>query len=98
LALAGIGLPLLLTGHLPAVLSGWRWSAVGTFFAQAVTTGFVGRTATEDKGAASGIYLASYFSGDSSARRCLASCSTVSAGALASAALHCRSPLPPRSR
>ena len=63
LALAGIGLPLLLTGSLPAVLGGLALVGVGTFFAQAVTTGFVGRTATEDKGAASGIYLAGYFSG-----------------------------------
>ncbi len=63
LALAGIGLPLLLTGSLPAVLGGLALVGVGTFFAQAVTTGFVGRTATEDRGAASGIYLASYFSG-----------------------------------
>ena len=63
LRLAGIGLPLLLTGNLPAVLAGLALFGVGTFFAQAVTTGFVGRTASEDKGAASGIYLASYFSG-----------------------------------
>jgi len=63
LALAGIGLPLLLTGNLPTVLGGLALVGVGTFFAQAVTTGFVGRVATEDRGAASGIYLASYFSG-----------------------------------
>ena len=63
LTLAGIGLPLLLTGSLPAVLAGLALVGVGTFFAQAVTTGFVGRVAIEDKGAASGIYLASYFSG-----------------------------------
>ena len=36
---------------------------VGTFFAQAVATGFVGRAATVNRGAASGLYLASYFSG-----------------------------------
>jgi predicted MFS family arabinose efflux permease len=63
LGLAGIGLPLLLAGNLPTVLAGLALVGVGTFFAQAVATGFVGRTATEDKGAASGIYLASYFSG-----------------------------------
>ena len=63
LALAGIGLPLLLTGHLAAVLAGLTLVGIGTFFAQAVATGFVGRAATEDKGAASGIYLASYFAG-----------------------------------
>jgi predicted MFS family arabinose efflux permease len=63
LALAGIGLPLLVTGHLAAVLAGLTLVGIGTFFAQAVATGFVGRAATEDKGAASGIYLASYFAG-----------------------------------
>jgi predicted MFS family arabinose efflux permease len=36
---------------------------VGTFFAQAVATGFVGHSATSDRGSASGIYLACYFSG-----------------------------------
>jgi YNFM family putative membrane transporter len=36
---------------------------VGTFFAQACVTGFVGRAATSDRGAASGLYLASYFFG-----------------------------------
>jgi MFS transporter, YNFM family, putative membrane transport protein len=36
---------------------------VGTFFAQAATTGFVGRAATADRGSASGIYLACYFAG-----------------------------------
>ena len=35
----------------------------GTFFAQATTTGFVGRTAMTDPGSASGIYLACYFLG-----------------------------------
>ncbi|HKS65357.1 MAG TPA: MFS transporter [Xanthobacteraceae bacterium] len=63
LALAGLGLPLLLTGQLPSVLIGLAVVGIGTFFAQAVATGFVGRAATEDKGAASGIYLASYFAG-----------------------------------
>ena len=37
--------------------------AIGTFFAQAVATGFVGHAATGDRGAASGIYLACYFFG-----------------------------------
>jgi len=63
LALAGLGLPLLLTANLPAVLTGLTLVGVGTFFAQAVTTSFVGRTAITDKGAASGIYLACYFAG-----------------------------------
>jgi len=36
---------------------------VGTFFAQATATSFVSRAATADRGAASGMYLASYFFG-----------------------------------
>jgi predicted MFS family arabinose efflux permease len=63
LALAGLGLPLLLTASLPAVLAGLALVGVGTFFAQAVATGFVGRTATGDRGSAGGLYLASYFLG-----------------------------------
>ena len=35
----------------------------GTFFAQAVATGFVGHAATVNRGAASGLYLAFYFGG-----------------------------------
>ncbi len=62
-ALAAAGLPLLLAGTLPAVLTGLALIAVGTFFAQATATGFVGRAATVDRGAASGLYLASYFLG-----------------------------------
>jgi MFS transporter, YNFM family, putative membrane transport protein len=61
--LAGLGLPLLLMASLAAVMVGLALVGVGTFFAQAVTTGFVGRAATVDKGSASGIYLACYFSG-----------------------------------
>lgn len=63
LALAALGLPLMLTPSLTAVLTGMVLVGVGTFFAQAVATGFVGRAATADRGAASGIYLACYFSG-----------------------------------
>jgi MFS transporter, YNFM family, putative membrane transport protein len=63
LALAGLGLPLMLTPSLVAVLTGMVLVAVGTFFAQAAATGFVGRAATADRGAASGIYLACYFTG-----------------------------------
>jgi len=63
LAIAAAGLPLLVVAHLPAVLAGLALVGVGTFLAQAVATGFVGRAATVDRGAASGIYLASYFAG-----------------------------------
>jgi predicted MFS family arabinose efflux permease len=63
LGVAAAGLPLLLTPSLPAVLAGLALVGIGTFFAQATATGFVGRTATADRGAASGLYLASYFLG-----------------------------------
>ncbi len=63
LALAALGLPLLLTAHLPAVLAGMVLVGVGTFFAQAVATGFVGQAAQDNRGIASGTYLACYFAG-----------------------------------
>jgi MFS transporter, YNFM family, putative membrane transport protein len=63
LALAGIGLPLLLMSNLAAVLVGMVLIGIGTFFAQATTTGFVSHAATADRGSASGIYLACYFAG-----------------------------------
>jgi YNFM family putative membrane transporter len=63
LAIAGVGLPLLLVPSLVAVLTGMVLVGVGTFFAQAIGTGFVGRAATSDRAAASGLYLASYYLG-----------------------------------
>jgi predicted MFS family arabinose efflux permease len=63
LAVAALGLPLLLSSQLSIVLSGMVLVAVGTFFAQALATGFVSRSATHDRSAASGMYLASYFVG-----------------------------------
>jgi MFS transporter, YNFM family, putative membrane transport protein len=63
LGVAGLGLPLLVLPTLLAVLIGMVLVAVGTFFAQATATGFVGHAATNERGAASGIYLASYFFG-----------------------------------
>jgi len=63
LAVAFAGLPLLLLPHLEAVMAGLVLVGVGTFFAQATATGFVGRAATADRAAASGLYLASYFLG-----------------------------------
>lgn len=63
LAVAGTGLPLLLTPDLAALLAGLALVGAGTFFAQAVATGFVGRAAMRDRAAANGIYLASYFLG-----------------------------------
>jgi YNFM family putative membrane transporter len=63
MALALLGLPLLLWSSLPGILAGLVLVGAGTFFAQAVATGFVGQVATGDRGSASGIYLASYFLG-----------------------------------
>ena len=63
LGIAAVGLPMLVTGQLPWVLTGMVLVAVGTFFAQAAATGFVSRAATSNRGAASGLYLASYFLG-----------------------------------
>jgi predicted MFS family arabinose efflux permease len=63
LVLAGFGLPLLLQPSLLSVIVGLMLVGVGTFFAQAAATGFVGRAATADRGSASGIYLGCYFLG-----------------------------------
>src|SRR5262245_55796592 len=63
IAAALAGLPLLVAPSLPAVLAGMVLVACGTFFAQALATGFVGRVAIGDRGAASGLYLANYFLG-----------------------------------
>ena len=63
LMVAAIGLPLLVASSLPLVLLGMALVAAGTFFAQAVATGFVGRAAKHSRAAASGLYLASYFTG-----------------------------------
>lgn len=63
LAVAGLGLPLMLAPHLGEVLTGMVLVGVGTFFAQAAATGFVGQAATDNRGVASGTYLACYFCG-----------------------------------
>ena len=63
LAFAAAGLPLLLTASLAWVLGGLALIGVGTFFAQAAATGFVGRAATGDRGSAGGLYLSCYFLG-----------------------------------
>jgi len=63
LAVAAIGLPLMLSSHLAEVLAGMVLVGIGTFFAQAAATGFVGRAAVENRGVASGTYLACYFLG-----------------------------------
>ncbi len=63
LMLAIAGLLALLSASLPLVLAGLALVAIGTFLAQAIATGHVSRTASHDRAVASGIYLASYYSG-----------------------------------
>ena len=63
LAVAAIGLPLMLLPSLAAMMAGLVLVGVGTFMAQATATGFASRAATTDRGSASGLYLASYFLG-----------------------------------
>ena len=63
LMLAIAGLAMLLLPNLPLVISGLALVGVGTFFAQAVATGHVGRAARSDKAAASGLYLSAYYCG-----------------------------------
>ncbi|MFI0844387.1 MFS transporter [Mesorhizobium sp. IMUNJ 23232] len=63
LAVAVAGLMCLLSTNLATVLAGMVLVAVGTFLAQAIATGHVGRVALADKASASGIYLASYYCG-----------------------------------
>ena len=63
LAVAAAGLPLMLLPNLPAVLAGMGLVGIGTVFAQACATGFVGQAAQDARGVASGSYLASYFLG-----------------------------------
>jgi MFS transporter, YNFM family, putative membrane transport protein len=63
LAAAALGLPLMLSPRLAEVLTGMVLVGAGTFFAQASATGFVGQAASENRGVASGTYLACYFLG-----------------------------------
>lgn len=61
IALAGLA-PLAAPALVP-VLAGLVFVAIGTFGAQAIATGIVGMAAKGERGAASGMYLASYFAG-----------------------------------
>jgi MFS family permease len=63
LAVALLGLILLLVPNLLSVLVGMTLVGIGTFFAQAVATGHVGRISRGHKAAASGLYLSSYYCG-----------------------------------
>jgi hypothetical protein len=53
---------------------------VGTFFAQACATGFVGQAARTNRGVTSGTYLACYFLAGWLAAPCSANCSIISDG------------------
>jgi MFS family permease len=53
----------MLTSHLAEVLTDMVLVGVGTFFARAAATGLVGRAAAENRGVATGTYLACYFFG-----------------------------------
>jgi MFS transporter, YNFM family, putative membrane transport protein len=63
LVVALAGLLLLLAPRLEAFIAGLVLVGVGTFFAQAAATGFVGRAAPTDRAAASGLYLSFYYGG-----------------------------------
>ncbi len=63
MALALLGVLALLSGALVVVLAGLAAVAVGLFFAQAVVTGYVGRTARRDHAVANGVYLTCYYLG-----------------------------------
>jgi predicted MFS family arabinose efflux permease len=63
LAVALLGLVLLLVPSLFSLIVGMTLVGIGTFFAQAVATGHVGRIARTHKAAASGLYLSSYYCG-----------------------------------
>jgi predicted MFS family arabinose efflux permease len=63
LLIACVGFLPLGISQLVPVLAGLVLVAIGTFGAQALATGIVGMAAESERGAASGIYLASYFAG-----------------------------------
>jgi MFS transporter, YNFM family, putative membrane transport protein len=61
LALAGIAL--LVVPRLDAIVAGLILVGIGTFFAQAAATSYVGRMARRERAAASGLYLSFYYCG-----------------------------------
>lgn len=63
LAVAAIGLPLLVLPTLTSVLAGLVLVGVGTFLAQAITTGAVGQSSMGEGASASGLYLLFYYLG-----------------------------------
>lgn len=63
LAIAIVGLALSLPFNLVSVLAGLALVAIGTFLAQAMATGHVGKVAGTDRAVASGVYLSAYYFG-----------------------------------
>lgn len=63
MGVATAGLALLLAQELALILLGLAAVGAGTFGAQAIVSGFVGRAAAQDSATASGLYLASYYLG-----------------------------------
>jgi YNFM family putative membrane transporter len=64
LAIAILGAGLLVVSNVAAIYYiGLALLAAGSFFAQAIATGFVGRTATFERAAAGGLYLSVYYFG-----------------------------------
>jgi MFS transporter, YNFM family, putative membrane transport protein len=57
------GVIMTLSDTLPVVMTGLALVGGGTFFCQAVATGFTGHVADHAKGAASGLYLTAYYTG-----------------------------------
>jgi YNFM family putative membrane transporter len=57
------GVIMTLSDLLPIVMTGLALVGGGTFFCQAVATGFTGHIASHAKGAAGGLYLAAYYTG-----------------------------------
>jgi YNFM family putative membrane transporter len=76
IAVAAVGLPMLVVPHLSVVVTGLALVGVGTFLAQAVATGFVGRAATVDRGSAAVSISRRTLRAGSSAVPCSAKCST----------------------
>jgi len=63
LALSAAGMALAAVPSFPVLLLGLALMAAAAFFAQALATGFVARSAIGDRAGASGLYLASYYFG-----------------------------------
>lgn len=63
LGIALLGLPFLASADIAGVALGMVLAGVGTFFAQAIVTGYASHIAGENASAATGVYLAAYFSG-----------------------------------